>query len=125
MINQKEQATTLERSLDDYNLPIVKQHSLNLPSHAFFTANAVLDPDTGTALEYPQLNLGKNTKEWIRGCSNEIGRLAREVHPRMMTGSNTIQFIHSSQKPANRTEIAGIGQNSILKLYVFINLTNS
>ena len=100
---QKEQATTLKRSLDEYNLIIAKQYSLNLPSHAFFTANAVLDPYTGATLEYPQLKLGKNVKEWIRGCSNEIGRLAREVQLRMITASNTIHFIHSSQKPANRT----------------------
>ena len=60
--SQKEQVITLKRSLDEYNLLIAKQHSLNLPSHAFFTANAVLDPDTGAALEYPQLKLGKNAK---------------------------------------------------------------
>ena len=47
--------------------------------------------------------MGGKAKEWIRGCSKEIGRLTRGVHLRMMTGSNTIHFIHPSQKPANRT----------------------
>ena len=47
--------------------------------------------------------MGEYSKAWIRGYSNEIGRLARGVHPRMMTGSNTVHFIYLSQKPANRT----------------------
>ena len=100
---QRTQATTLKRSLDEYDNVIRTQNNLNLPCHAFFTANAVLDPITGAALEYPKLKLGDNAKAWIRGCSNEIGRLARGVHPQMMTGSNTIHFIHPSQKPPDRT----------------------
>ena len=47
--------------------------------------------------------MGEYSKAWIRGYSNEIDRLARGVHPRMMTGSNTVHFIYLSQKPANRT----------------------
>jgi len=57
--SQKEQVTTLKRSLDEYNLLITKHHAFKWPSHAFFTANALLDPDTGAALEYPQSKLGK------------------------------------------------------------------
>ena len=49
-------------------------------------------------MECPQLILGDKAKHWIKGCSNEIGRLARGVHLQMMTGSNTIHFIHPSQK---------------------------
>ena len=100
---QKEQATTLKRSLNEYNKLIRTQHDLSLPCHAFFTTNIVLDPIIGAALEYSKLKLGGNSKAWIRGCSNEIGRLARAVHPQIMTGSNTIHFIHPSLKPADRT----------------------
>ena len=53
-------------------------------------------------MEYPQLILGDKAKHWIKGCSNEIGRLARGVHPQMMTDFNTIHFIHLSQKPSDR-----------------------
>ena len=37
-----------------------------------------------------------------KGCSNEIGRLARGVYPLMMTGSNTVHLIHPNQKPTDR-----------------------
>ena len=53
-------------------------------------------------MEYPQLKLGKEAKAWIKSCSNEIGRLARGVHPQMMTRSNTLHFIHPTQKPTDR-----------------------
>lgn len=56
---QKEHATTLRRSLDEYNTLVRTQHDLNLPCHAFFTANVVLDPFIGDALEYSKQNLGK------------------------------------------------------------------
>ena len=56
---QKEQATTLKRSLDEYNTLDRTQHDLNLSCHAFLTANVVLDPFTGDALEYPKLKLGE------------------------------------------------------------------
>ena len=53
-------------------------------------------------MEYPQLILGDKAKNWIKGCSNESGRLARGVHPQMMICSNTIHFIHPSQKSSDR-----------------------
>jgi hypothetical protein len=34
----------------------------SMPAHAFSTANAVIDPTTGTALEYPQLKRGEDSK---------------------------------------------------------------
>ena len=98
LLQQKEFTLTLERSIQDYNELITKQHNLNLPPQAFFSANSGVDSTTGASLEYPQLKLGDNAKNWIKGCSNEIGRLARGVHLEMMTGSNTIHFIHPSQK---------------------------
>ena len=90
---QIEQDTTLKCSLDEYNNLIRTQHDLTLSCHDFFTANAILDQVTGAAIEYPQLKLGESAKAWIRGCSKEIGRFARGLHSRMMSGSNTI---HSS-----------------------------
>ena len=56
---QKEQATTLKQSLDEYSNLIRTQHDLNLYCCAFFTANSVLDPVIGAALEYPKLKLGE------------------------------------------------------------------
>ena len=56
---QKEQATTLKRSLDEYTTLVCTHHDLNLPCHAFFTANVVLDPFTGNSLEYQKLKLGE------------------------------------------------------------------
>ena len=96
--------TTISKE-DEYNYFIRKQYALNLPSHAFFTANDVLELDTCATLQYPQLKLRKTQKEWIDGYSNEIGRLVNGVHPRMMNGSNPIHFILPSQNLANRTAI--------------------
>ena len=74
----------------------------SLPPEAFFTANSVIDPETGAALEYRHLRVGPNAKEWLQGASNEIGRLAQGLEPNMKTGSNTMHFIHHWEKPADR-----------------------
>ena len=34
----------------------------SMPAHAFWTANTVVNPNTGTAMEYPQLKLGEDSK---------------------------------------------------------------
>jgi hypothetical protein len=72
-----------------------------LPAHAFWTANAVFNPDTGVAEEYGKLKLGTNAQEWMRGCSKEIGRLA-QGSKEVAIGTNTMYFIRPSQKPADR-----------------------
>jgi hypothetical protein len=54
-----------------------------MPAHAFWTANAVVDPSTGTALEYPQLKLGDNSKLWLEATSRKIGRIAQGKQPDM------------------------------------------
>jgi hypothetical protein len=64
-----------------------------MPAHAFWTANVVVDPNTGTAMEYPQLKLGEDSKLWLAAASREIGRLAQGKHPDMPTGSNTMHFL--------------------------------
>jgi hypothetical protein len=71
-----------------------------LPAHAFWTANAVFNPDTGVAEEYGKLKLGTNAQEWMRGCSKEIGRLA-QGSKEVAVGTNTMHFIRPSQKPAD------------------------
>ena len=70
----------------------------NRPTHALWTTNSVVDKITGEALEYSALKLGVESKKWIQGYSNEIGRLASGVLPRMKSGSKTIHFIHPSEK---------------------------
>ena len=79
--DQKIKALTLQRAISEHEKLTTSQNVLNLPPKAFFTANAVVDPATGASLEYPQLKLGNEAKAWIKGCSNEIGRLARGVYP--------------------------------------------
>ena len=39
----------------------------------FWSANAVVDPATGNILEYAQLRLGPDGKEWIQAMANELG----------------------------------------------------
>jgi hypothetical protein len=48
----------------------------SMPVHAFWTANAAVDPSTGTAMEYPQLKLGEGSKLWLAAASRESGCLA-------------------------------------------------
>ena len=102
MEDQKLKSITLKRAISEHDKLISSQNNLNLSSDAFFTANAVVDSTTGASLEYPQLKLGKEAKAWIKGCSNEIGRLARGIYPQMIIESNTIHFIYPSQKPSDR-----------------------
>jgi hypothetical protein len=73
-----------------------------LPAHAYWTANSVIDEATGALLEYAQLKLGADGEDWIAAAANKIGRLAQGVQPHMPTGTNTIHFIHPSEKPADR-----------------------
>ena len=56
----------------------------------------------GEAQGYSALKIGSESKKWIQGCSNEIGRLASGVLPRTKSGSKMIHFIHPSKKPTDR-----------------------
>jgi hypothetical protein len=73
-----------------------------MPAHAFWTANAVVDPSTGNALEYPQLKLGDDSKLWLEAASREIGRLAQGKQPDMPSGNNTMHFLDHRDLPAGR-----------------------
>ena len=74
-----------------------------LPEESYWTANVIVKPDTGVAEESPKLKIGTEAKEWIRGASNEIGRLTQEVRGEVQ-GNNTITFIHTSQMPEGKKE---------------------
>jgi hypothetical protein len=73
-----------------------------LPPHAYWTADAVINPDTGAAQEYAQLKLGAEQEAWIDAASDEIGRLAQGVKPHMPHGTNTMHFIPVTALPPDR-----------------------
>ena len=57
--------------------------------------------DNGKKLNMDNLLKG-NTKEiWLKGCENELGRLANGL-PNRITGSNTINFIQKTNIPRNK-----------------------
>jgi hypothetical protein len=72
------------------------------PAYAYWTANAVVDPATGLALEYNQLRLGPDSKLWIQGATNEMGRLAQGLDSSDLEGTNTIHFIKHTDLPTGR-----------------------
>ena len=93
--------------MDDSHLTLSTYHTMNeyqanRPVHAFWTANSVVDKVTGKAQEYSALKIGSESKKWIQGCSNEIGRLPRGVLPHIKSGSETIYFIHPNENPSDR-----------------------
>jgi hypothetical protein len=49
------------------------------PAHTFWTANAVVDPNSGAALEYSKLKISTEGAEWIQAAANEMGRLSQGV----------------------------------------------
>ena len=59
---QKVKSTTLAKAVSEYVTMIKEQYSLNLPAHAFWTTNSVVDPITGTSLEYKDLKLDPQAK---------------------------------------------------------------
>jgi hypothetical protein len=74
----------------------------SLPAHAFWTANAVVDPSTGTAMEYPQLKLDEDSKLWLAAPSREMDCLAQGKQPDMPTGSKMMHFLDHRNLPAGR-----------------------
>jgi hypothetical protein len=74
----------------------------SMPAHACWTTNAVVNPSTGTSMEYPQLKLGDDSKLWLAAASREIGCLAQGKQPDKPTGSNTMHFLDHRDLPAGR-----------------------
>jgi hypothetical protein len=73
-------------------------------------ANAVLDPDTGQAMEYRDLIKSPKTKAtWTRSYANELGRLAQGVGNRMK-GTNTIFFMPYDDIPQDRRKDVTYGR---------------
>ena len=80
-------ATTYISNNEAYNNSTT--HMSNNESYA----NAVIDKETGIALEYQYLSTGPEKTTWIRALANNIGRLAQGVGNRIC-GKNTIFFVH-------------------------------
>ena len=77
----------------------------HIPTHVQF-AGAVLNPDTGSMMEYRHLIKDPKYKEiWNKSFANEIGRLAQGI--RDVIGTNTIFFIPVTDMPAGRTATYG------------------
>jgi hypothetical protein len=65
-------------------------------------ANTIVDPDTGTSMEYRHLiKHPKYSKIWAHSFSNEIGRLAQGIGGRI-EGTDTINFIEYNKVPVDR-----------------------
>ena len=83
--------------------PQVNIDPTSLPPHAFWTANAVIDPITGASLEYRHLRVGPDGEQWMKAAADEIGRLAQGVLPNMPKGTNTMHFIKHTDMPKGRS----------------------
>jgi hypothetical protein len=65
-------------------------------------AHAIIDPDTGAAMEYRHLIKSSRHKiVWTRSFANELGRLTQGVGGRE-TGTNTCFYIRHDQIPPDR-----------------------
>ena len=74
--------------------------------HVIPFASHVYHPDTGAICKYKQLAKGEipgqPKQRWVRGFSNEFGRLANGVGKRMPSGTKTIRFINKKQIPRGK-----------------------
>ena len=77
----------------------------NLQGH--HQASSVIDPTTGSSLEYRHKIKGTTKAIWENSFANEIGRLAQGVGTRMPSGTNTFFFIPKVKISAGRTETYG------------------
>ena len=64
---------------------------------------SIIDPATVNVHEYWHLIHGPDKDIWKKGLANDLGRLAKGIGQRMLTGTNTIYFCHPSTIPADRT----------------------
>ena len=62
----------------------------------------VIDPSTGTSLEYRHLMRGPDKIIWERAFANDLGRLAQGIGKRMPSGNNTIFFTHPCDIPLHK-----------------------
>jgi hypothetical protein len=63
-----------------------------------------MNPDTGQIAEYSELSRSSDGPQWIQSNTEEFGRLAQGLGPgsSMPTGTNTLNFIHPRDMPADR-----------------------
>ena len=66
-----------------------------------FLVNAVIDKDSGAALEYGALSRGPDKEKWINALANDFGRLTQGVGNRI-SGNNTMFFVAPSHIPKGR-----------------------
>eukprot|EP00956_Cyclotella_meneghiniana_P020333 scaffold35676_cov69-Cyclotella_meneghiniana.AAC.2 len=89
--NLRSQARNIVQSAIADGLVIPKDH----------IAFAVIDEETGKALEYRDLiKLDKYKDVWSKSYANELGRLTQGI--RDIPGTNTMFFIHKSEIPEDR-----------------------
>ena len=74
----------------------------NIPRATHF-CSSVMEPATGSILEYRHLIYGTNKKTWKKALANDLGRLAQGVGTCMKNGTNTIFFVKQSAVPSDQT----------------------
>ena len=79
----------------------------SLPEHLTLAINSVLDPTTGSSLEYNALMKGPTATTWQTSFANELGRLANGIGARMPTGTNTLAFIPKFLVPKGKVVTYG------------------
>ena len=72
-------------------------------------ANAIVDKDTGNAMEYRDLiKSAKHKVVWERALANELGRLTQGIWD--IDGTNTIEFIRRRDIPRERQKDCTYGR---------------
>ena len=70
-------------------------------AHTMYFAVAIIDHETGKALEYRDLiKIDKHRDTWSKSLANEIRRLAQGI--REIVGTNTMFFVRKSDMPKSR-----------------------
>lgn len=95
---------------DTEGIPITKPLVIDNIGSTTHWANAIIDKDTGAAMEYRHLmKSAKHRPTWTRSFANELGRLAQGVGKRIK-GTNTIQFISKHEIPQDRQKDVTYGR---------------
>ena len=90
------------RRKTSHGLAAANQH-LQMKEWAFdyYFAGAIIDEETGKAMEYRDLIKSEKTREiWTKSLANELGRLTKGI--RDIPGTETMEFIHKSEIPKDR-----------------------
>jgi hypothetical protein len=66
----------------------------------YWRANAVVNPNTGKIEEWRHVKVGEESRTWLKGAANEIGRLAQGHGT--FDGTETMHFIQRHNMPKGR-----------------------